>query len=185
MYGPFWVCFEQPQHSASIFFLGGNFTVCRGKDTVTNADLQYLISTLPRLIDAGVAVSTKTKYARAWRQWELFCADKPEVVCRPADPFFIAIYFNHLLTEKGTRGSLTDAMYGIRWGHISAGYHSPTDHPFVKLAYEGAKRLSNYTGTHKNRLISKHGRWSSEKARDGYIKDSINNRLHITKNLGL
>jgi hypothetical protein len=33
------------KHSASIFFLGGAFTVCRGKDAVTNAEFQYLLST--------------------------------------------------------------------------------------------------------------------------------------------
>ena len=40
-------------------------------------------------------------------------------------------------------------MYGIRWGHIIQGHLPPTDHPFVKLAYDGAIRLSNYTGTKK------------------------------------
>jgi len=36
-----------------------------------------------------------------------------------------------------------------------------------------------------DRIISKHGRWKSEKGRDGYIKDSISTRLTISKNLGL
>ena len=67
----------------------------------------------------------------------------------PADPFNIAVYFNYLLSTRGTRGSITDAMYGIRWGHIRAGEYTPTDHPFTKLAYEGAIRLSNFTGTKK------------------------------------
>ena len=35
------------------------------------------------------------------------------------------------------------------------------------------------------RLISKHGRWKSEKARDGYIKDSVKTRLKISQNLGI
>ena len=117
-------------------------------------ELQSLISTLPRLIDASIADSTRSKYSRAWAQWEQFCKDKPEVVHRPADPFYIAVYFNHLLNVRGTRGSVTDAMYGIRWGHTSAGFFSPTDHPFVKLAYEGARRLSNYNGTNKKEPVT-------------------------------
>ena len=137
------------QHRNYLFILGRNVSVCHGKDFVTNAELQSLISTLPRLIEAGVAASTKTKYQRSWWKWEQFCVDKSEVVSRPADPFFIAVYFNHLLMTTGTRGSIQDAMYGIRWGHISAGFYSPTDHPFVKLTYEGAIRLSNYSGTNK------------------------------------
>ena len=36
-----------------------------------------------------------------------------------------------------------------------------------------------------DRLISKHGRWKSENARNGYIQDSVENRLSISKNLGL
>ena len=36
-----------------------------------------------------------------------------------------------------------------------------------------------------DRLISKHGRWKSTRARNGYIKDNLQNRLSITRNLGL
>ena len=117
-------------------------------------ELKSLIATLPRLINASIADSTRNKYSRAWDQWEKFCEHKPEIVPRPADPFYIAVYFNYLLNKKGTRGSVTDAMYGIRWGHTSTGFYSPTDHPFVKSAYEGARRLSNYTGTNKKEPVT-------------------------------
>ena len=36
-----------------------------------------------------------------------------------------------------------------------------------------------------DRLIGKHGRWSSNSSRDGYIKDSKLKRLSVTKSLGL
>jgi len=36
-----------------------------------------------------------------------------------------------------------------------------------------------------DRLISKHGRWSSERGRDGYIKDSTKDRNKVSKSLGL
>ena len=68
---------------------------------------------------------------------------------RPADPFFIAVYFNYILTTKNTRGAINDAFFGIRWGHHSAGFHSPTDHPFVQLAFEGSKRLASFKGHNK------------------------------------
>ena len=35
-----------------------------------------------------------------------------------------------------------------------------------------------------DRLISNHGRWKSARARNGYIKDNLPNRLSITHNLG-
>ena len=36
-----------------------------------------------------------------------------------------------------------------------------------------------------DRLISKQGRWASESARNGYIKDSLESRLSVTRALGL
>ena len=35
-----------------------------------------------------------------------------------------------------------------------------------------------------DRYISKHSRWKSDKGRDGYINDSVPNKLEITKNKG-
>jgi len=36
-----------------------------------------------------------------------------------------------------------------------------------------------------DRLFKRHGRWRSENAKDGYIKDSVEKRLQVSKNLGL
>ena len=37
----------------------------------------------------------------------------------------------------------------------------------------------------KDRLLKRHARWRSEQAKDGYVKDSINERLEVSKSLGL
>ena len=37
----------------------------------------------------------------------------------------------------------------------------------------------------KDRLFKRHGRWKSENAKDGYIKDSLNERLVVSQSLGL
>ena len=37
----------------------------------------------------------------------------------------------------------------------------------------------------KDRLFKRHGRWVSENAKDGYIKDNINERLSVSLSLGL
>ncbi|XP_057308176.1 uncharacterized protein LOC130646057 [Hydractinia symbiolongicarpus] len=161
--------------------------------------------------------------------------------------------------------TIISALCGIRWGHINAGFSSPTDHSIVKLAFAGAKRLVGKTCNKKepftvdiikeiiayygetlkvkdledkqdsfeisvkksktdqlreghivyiahtgnstcpvtwlrkylcgasaaanngvtDRMISKHGRWSSSSSRDGYIKDSKSQRLSVSKDLGL
>ena len=36
-----------------------------------------------------------------------------------------------------------------------------------------------------DRLFKKHGRWKSDKAKDGYVKESITDRLLASKNLGI
>ena len=36
-----------------------------------------------------------------------------------------------------------------------------------------------------DRIFKHHGRWKSEKAKDGYVKDTLEKRLSVTKNLGL
>lgn len=35
------------------------------------------------------------------------------------------------------------------------------------------------------RCLKRHGRWKSDGAKDGYIVDSVEKRLHISKALGL
>ena len=37
----------------------------------------------------------------------------------------------------------------------------------------------------KDRMFKRHGRWVSESAKDGYIKDSLKERLAVTLSLGL
>lgn len=37
----------------------------------------------------------------------------------------------------------------------------------------------------EDRLFKKHGRWKTDKAKDGYVKENINQRLIVTKNLGI
>ena len=114
-----------------------------------NIDIQKLAASLPTVIKAALAPKTSSKYERAWSLWKSFCYDNPGIAARPADPFYIAVYFNYILTSKNSRGAIVDAYFGIRWGHHSSGFHSPTDHPFVKLAFEGSKRLARFKGSNK------------------------------------
>ena len=36
-----------------------------------------------------------------------------------------------------------------------------------------------------DRVFKKHGHWKSENAKDGYVEDSLEQGLSVTKNLGL
>ena len=59
----------------------------------------------------------------------------------PADPFFVALYLNHLLQTRKTVGAIKSAVNGISWAHRVAGFPSPTDDPFVKLTAKGCERI--------------------------------------------
>ena len=61
---------------------------------------------------------------------------------KPCEPLTVALYLSHLELKSSLRGAITGAVEGIRWAHESAGLASPTDVPFVKRIYEGAKRIS-------------------------------------------
>ena len=37
----------------------------------------------------------------------------------------------------------------------------------------------------EDRLFKYHGRWKSESAKDGYVKDSVSRKLSVSKSLGL
>ena len=36
-----------------------------------------------------------------------------------------------------------------------------------------------------DKLFKRHGRWRSESAKDGYVKDSVERRLSVSKSLGV
>ena len=36
-----------------------------------------------------------------------------------------------------------------------------------------------------DRMFKRHGRWRSESAKDGYVKDSVERRLSVSKQLGI
>ena len=37
----------------------------------------------------------------------------------------------------------------------------------------------------QDRMFKRHGRWLSESAKDGYIKDSVEERLKVSRSLGI
>jgi hypothetical protein len=36
-----------------------------------------------------------------------------------------------------------------------------------------------------DQMFKKHGRWKSDKAKDGYVKENLESRMSVTKNLGI
>ena len=60
---------------------------------------------------------------------------------------------------------------------------TPENFGLHSLRSGGASAAAN--NSISDRLISKQGRWSSEKARNGYIKDSVVKRLTVSNTLEL
>ena len=119
-------------------------------ESIKDPELRERAQYLPHVIKSAWADGTNEKYARGWNLWRSWCAKHPESTPRPADPFYLALYMNDLVLTEAKKGNLEAVWYGVRWGHITCGFATPTDHPFAKTAFEGAKRLAARNGS-KNR----------------------------------
>ena len=65
---------------------------------------------------------------------------------------------------------------------MSLGY-DPKDFRLHSMRAGGATKAAN-AGV-PDRLFKRHGRWKSENVKDGYVEDSLEHRLLVTKRLGL
>ena len=118
-------------------------------------EVTMLRTSLPYLVKHGLARSTTTKYQSGWSRWVTWCGTKTGISCRPADPYFVAIYLNRVFFIKHTKGAIRDAMFSINWGHRVMGLDSPTENSLVKLAYEGALRLCGGSVNKKGRVANR------------------------------
>ena len=60
---------------------------------------------------------------------------------------------------------------------------NPTQFGLHSLRAGGASAAAN-AGI-SDRLFKKHGRWRSDSAKDGYVKENVSTLLSVSKNLGL
>ncbi|XP_057290199.1 uncharacterized protein LOC130612878 [Hydractinia symbiolongicarpus] len=114
-------------------------------DAIQNTAPKSKAANLPQLLQAAYAKETIIKYKRACQKWVDWSSKYTEVNHCSADPFFVCINFNDLVMEGCSISTIISALCGTRWGHINAGFSSPTDHSIVKLAFAGAKRLVGKT----------------------------------------
>ena len=130
-------------------FILGDHDLTTYEDIQDDEEIKLLQRSLPFVIKNGVANSTFNKYKSAWEKWLRWSSSK-KLTGRPADPYYLAIYLNHLLFVNKNKGCLTAAFYGVRWGHHVVGLTSPTESHLVKLAYEGALRMCAGVSTKKD-----------------------------------
>ena len=97
---------------------------------------------------------------------------------------------------------LIPRIHKTKKGHIASKTKGISDTRIREIFMENIKTMDAHTnyGLHSlrsggasaaaqhgvsDRLISKQGRWASESARNGYIKDNLETRLSVTRSLGL
>ncbi|XP_053403301.1 integrase/recombinase xerD homolog [Mercenaria mercenaria] len=95
-----------------------------------------------------------------------FCSSTKQFVLRKANKPLSYSRVRELFIEKLNQLGLDHKLFGL--------------HSFRS----GGATFSANSGT-KDRLWKRHGRWRSETAKDGYIKDSLQDRLSVTLNLNL
>ena len=108
---------------------------------------QELSIQVPHLLDLVLglnAPSTTSKYSCGWARWRRWTQSKQRVSFMPAHPLCIALYLFQLTKDTLQKNigcsAIYSALYGIRWAHKIAGLESPTEHPTVIAAAEGARR---------------------------------------------
>ena len=81
-------------------------------DNDDDDEVKMLQKSLPYLIKNGVANSTFNKYKSAWDKW-LVWSNSKNITGRPAEPYYVAIYLNHLFFVNKNKGCLTAALYAM------------------------------------------------------------------------
>ena len=84
------------------------------------------------------------------------------------------IFKNKPLSYTSTRENILKLL-SLVGGHLNLGLHS--------IRSEGATTVANTEV--KDRNWKRHGRWKSDSSKDGYVVDSVQSRLEVSKHLGL
>ena len=103
-------------------------------------------------------------------------------------PLFRPLVFHRRSSSSTLRGgkiSYSTCREILRDSLSQLGYN-PNDYGLHSLRSGGATSVAHYSGhSIPERLLKIHGRWKSDSAKDMYVQESLENRLQVTKYLGL
>ncbi|CAH3163074.1 unnamed protein product [Porites lobata] len=138
---------QQFEHAESVLDKLENISkvgVWKEARKLSDPELSIQVPHLLDLVLASNAPSTTSKYSYGWARWRRWTQSKQGVSFMPAHPLCIALYLLELTEDALQKNSgcsaIDSALYGIRWAHKIAGLASPTEHPTVIAAAEGARR---------------------------------------------
>ena len=129
----------------SFFQISGTRGLWHSFNSRVDPSLRPLLPQLVNLQLNARADSTVRKYRASWLKWRSWATSKLAVPVIPAQAIHVALFVTELERTAKERNlgfsSIEGVVYGISWYHKLAGLsESPTDHPVVKMAVEGAKR---------------------------------------------
>lgn len=93
-----------------------------------------------------ISVNTRRVYNTSFSVFSRYCAEH-QLQALPADPRSVISFIGHQkeLIQESTgvqlsKQTLTTRLAAIRYHHIQAGFHSPTEHPLVIRVMRGLSR---------------------------------------------
>ena len=93
--------------------------------------------------------------------------------------------------QKTKRGEVLRESGQISYSCLRDLFHKKLDHLGFSAGdfglhslWAGGATVATNAGV-PDRLFKRHGRWKSENAKDGYVKDHVNSRLEVSRSLGL
>ena len=151
-------------------FLQGRCAFASKVAHLRDPELRKLAEGLPLRAAKAKAPSTTERYSRAFQKFREWSACFEEVVCTSS----------YSLRSTGmsyarTREIVLQAFAELGYPRHLFGLHS------LIIRAGGASAAAN-AGV-GDRLFKRHGRWRSDRAKDGYIKDSLESLLSVSKSL--
>lgn len=98
-----------------------------------NTTLFSLAAKLPSIVLQSKASSTNKKYQRTFNaltKWANTYGMNP----LPAEEAQFAVYLVSIIQKVNSPASVDEAVYGVKWAHELAGYHSDVTTSFFKKA---------------------------------------------------
>lgn len=133
------VCFPVP----TLFFYVIDIFSSGFGSSVSSDDCQVnqLKQKLKLTVFALRASGTSENYLTAFNRWAEFTKGVLGVPVFPVGPMDCALYLQSLLQSSKSATAINCAFYAFKWLHQVAGVDSPTLHPIVITAKDGAVRL--------------------------------------------
>lgn len=105
-----------------------------------DAEIDRIAGIASKLLDADKSAKSKRDYASRLRQWEAFCA-RHGASPYPAQAIVIVGWIADMASAGRSQSTIHQSMAALRYRSAQDGLQSPTDHPDVLRAVQGAARL--------------------------------------------